>query len=105
MRITPLSIIALCLQTLAVFSQTAEDSTYKKRKLNTYEVNFISSYYGQDGNHSAVTGGIGTEKLSDYSNALDLQITKTDSLLRTRTWNIELAMDAYTSASSDKIDP
>jgi hypothetical protein len=104
MRIIPLSLVAFCCGILASFSQTP-DSTYKKKKLNTYEVNFITSYYGQDGNNSAVTGGIGTEKLTDYSTALDLTINRTDSSQRSRIWNIELAMDAYTSASSDKIDP
>ena len=32
-------------------------------KLKVDEVNLVSSYYKQDGNNSAVTGGIGTEKL------------------------------------------
>jgi len=62
MRIIPLSVISFYLGMLASFSQAPQDSsTYKNRKLKTYEVNFISSYYGQNGDNSAVTGGVGTE--------------------------------------------
>jgi hypothetical protein len=45
-----------------------EDSTSSGfRTLQLDEVNFVSSYYQQNGNHSAVTGGIGTEKLYDIA--------------------------------------
>jgi len=48
---------------LHAFSQsTAKDSSaYKTRPLKVDEINIVSSYYAQDGNHSAITGGIGTE--------------------------------------------
>jgi len=108
MRIIPLSVIGFYLGLLSAFSQTPQQddsSTYKNRKLKTYEVNFIGSYYSQDGNHSAVTGGTGTEKLTDFSTAIDLLITRKDTLDRTHSWNFEIAADAYSSASSDKIDP
>lgn len=39
----------------------SDSSNYIKRKLKIEEVNFISSYYSQNGDNSAVTGGIGTE--------------------------------------------
>lgn len=48
-------------------------SNYQKRKLKLDEVSIMSSYYTQDGNRSAVTGGLGTEKLTDYANSLDLK--------------------------------
>lgn len=82
-----------------------ETSTYEKRKLKLEEVNFVSSYYGQDGNNSAVTGGIGTEKLTDIANSIDLKLTKYDWKNRQHTFNIDLNVDFYTSASSDNIDP
>ena len=36
----------------------SESSVYEKRKLKIEEVNLVSSYYQQDGNNSAVTGGV-----------------------------------------------
>ncbi|WP_080236742.1 DUF3570 domain-containing protein [Spirosoma rigui] len=78
---------------------------YTKRKLTVEEVNLVSSYYQQDGNNSAVTGGIGTEKLTDIANGIDLVLKKTDVRNRQHTLAFDLNIDHYTSASSDKIDP
>jgi hypothetical protein len=101
-----LSTIALYVGMLAAFSQsTTTDSAYKARKLSFEEANFVSSYYSQDGNHSAVTGGVGTEKLTDISTAFDLKMMKYDAKGRKHHFTGELGIDHYTSASSDKIDP
>ena len=64
---------------LSSFAQTkpTQDSTqYKSRKLVLEEVNFVSSYYHQDGDNSSVTGGIGTQKLSDFANIIDIKFAK-----------------------------
>lgn len=91
---------------LASFSQTTgEDSAYKSRKLTYEEANLISSYYHQDGNNAAVTGGTGSEKLSDIANSIEVKFHKYDSKLRKHNFSFELGIDHYTSASSDKIDP
>ena len=68
MKKITLSILALYIGVLAVFSQTKpnSDSAYRQRKLTFAEANIVSSYYSQDGNNSAITGGIGTEKLTDF---------------------------------------
>ena len=51
---------------LHAHAQTAIDTTgFNSRKLKVEEINFISSYYHQDGNNASVTGGIGSEKLTD----------------------------------------
>ena len=102
-----LGVAFLCLSLLSVFAQTdsTNSSTYKSRKLKIDEVNIVSSYYHQDGNNSAVTGGIGTEKLSDFANTFDLTLSKYDKLNRLHTFDFEFGVDHYTSASSDKIDP
>ncbi len=94
-------------QFLSAFGQAShtDSSTYSKRPLKLEEVNFVSSYYNQDGNNSAVTGGIGTEKLVDLANVLDLVYLKTDKHNRLYNLNLEMGIDHYTSASSDKIDP
>jgi Protein of unknown function (DUF3570) len=87
------------------FSQKAQDSTgFKSRKLKIEEVNFISSYYSQDGNNAAVTGGIGTQKLTDIVNITDIKLVKYDRKLRKHSFDIEVGMDSYTSASSDQVD-
>ena len=65
-----LSVIGMYISILAAFSQGkqgADSSTYKPRKLSFEEANIVSSYYSQDGNNSAVTGGIGSEKLTDIA--------------------------------------
>ncbi len=82
------------------------DSTnYKVRKLKFEEANFVSAYYHQNGNNSAVTGGTGTEKLTDFANTIDLQVFKFNQKGKKNTFLFELGIDHYTSASSDKIDP
>ncbi|GGE41927.1 hypothetical protein GCM10011413_04720 [Pedobacter psychrotolerans] len=82
-----------------------DSSNYQSRKLKVDEINLVSAYYHQDGNNSAVTGGIGTEKLSDFANTIDLQLSKFNKRGRKNTFLFELGVDHYTSASSDKIDP
>lgn len=93
-------------QTLFSFAQHANDSSrYSLRKLKLEEINFVSSYYHQEGNNSAVTGGIGTEKLTDLGTTLDIKLSTYDHRKRKHTIVGELGVDVYTSASSDKIDP
>lgn len=94
------------LQPLLDFHNPLQDSSlYKSRKLKTDEVNFVSSYYKQDGNNSAVTGGIGTEKLTDFATTFDIKLSRYDLRKRKHTLTGELGIDVYSSASSDKIDP
>lgn len=106
MKRISLTVLGLYVGMLAAFSQSATDSTqYKSRKLTLEEANLISSYYHQDGNNAAVTGGIGSEKLTDFSNSFELRLSKLDKKDRKHTFDIELGIDHYSSASSDKIDP
>ena len=107
MRKLSLAAIAFYLNILGAFSQTAktDSSGYTSKKLSINEVNLVSSYYNQNGNNSAVTGGIGTEKLTDLSNTIELKLSRTDTRSRVHNLNLEIGIDHYTSASSDKIDP
>jgi len=103
-----LTVIGLYIGLLSAFSQAinnGDSSLYKKRKLRVEEVNIVSSYYHQEGSHAAVTGGIGSQKLTDIANTFDVKLNKYDKRLRKHTWDIELGIDHYTSASSDMIDP
>ncbi len=102
-----LSVAALLFQ-LSIANAQVPDSTaadYQARKLKISEVNLVSSYYNQDGNNSAITGGIGTEKLFDIANSLELKLTKTDRQKRIHTISGEFNIDYYSSASQDNIDP
>lgn len=106
MKRISLTVLGLYVGMLAAFSQSDTDSAqYKSRKLTLEEANLISSYYHQDGNNAAVTGGIGSEKLTDFSNSFELRLSKLDKKDRKHTFDIELGIDHYSSASSDKIDP
>lgn len=102
-----LSVIGMYFTMLSALSQSSPktDSAYKPRKLTFEEANLVSSYYRQDGNNAAVTGGIGSEKLTDISNSIDVKFSKYDRRNRKHSFTGELGIDHYTSASSDKIDP
>lgn len=64
------------------------------------EINFLFNYYEQDGNHSPVTGGIGTEKLTNMAPMLIVNVPF-DSI---HSINFSGGVDYYSSASSNKID-
>ena len=102
-----LSVVGIFLTLFASFAQTTpKDSTeYKSRKLTFEEANLVSSYYRQDGDNAAVTGGIGSQKLSDISNTIDVKFTKWDKKDRKHSFDLEVGIDHYTSASSDKVNP
>jgi hypothetical protein len=83
--------------------EKAQDSenTYKKRVLETAEVEFLASYYTQDGDNAAVTGGLGSEKLTDVTSTLIVSIPLNDDDVLT----VDTGISAYTSASSSNINP
>ena len=86
------------------FAQQLPDSSFQSRKLKVDEINLVSSYYNQNGDHAAVTGGIGTQKLTDIANVFDVKLTRYDRKLRKHSFDVEVGIDHYTSASSDKVD-
>ncbi|HTI59945.1 DUF3570 domain-containing protein [Mucilaginibacter sp.] len=75
-------------------------SAYNPQALHVDEVNLVSSYYLQNGNHSAVTGGIGTEHVTDISNGIDLKLLWGDPKVLTNSITLGLGIDHHTSASS-----
>lgn len=89
-----------------IFNAKAQENpgNEQPKKLTLDEANLVSSYYKQDGNNSAVTGGIGTEKLTDISNAIDVTMVKYDKKDRKNKFGLSVGIDHYTSASSDMID-
>ena len=94
-------ILFLLLSSLS-FSQE-KDSTvvFKKRVLESTEVDFLASYYKQDGLHSAVSGGIGSENLTDIASNIIVAIPMNDDDVLT----VDAGISAYTSASSSNINP
>ena len=105
-RIISAAFLAFLLSNSVKAQDTKSDSTaYKKQKLKIEEVNFISSYYSQNGNNSAVTGGVGTEKLTDIATTLDIKVSRYNKNQHKQTYGFELGVDSYSSASSDNIDP
>ncbi len=73
---------------------------YSKKKLSHTDVEMVFSYYNQNNDHSAVTGGIGTEDLQVYASHFSFDNIK-DSV---RTLHFDIGMDVISSASTDNID-
>ena len=83
-----------------IFISTAFSQDSNKVKKENIEVNFLSSYYWQSGIHSPVTGGRGTEKLSNIAPTININIPLDSS----KTLNLDVGVDFYSSASSDNIN-
>jgi len=77
-----------------------DTSDYRPHRLRLDAINLVSSYYNQNGDHSAVTGGIGSEKVTDISNGIDLNFVWFDQAKRKNTITAGLGIDHHTSASS-----
>lgn len=94
---------ALIIALLFFGNAIAQDSTYvyKKRVLETTEVDFLTSYYVQDGDNASVTGGIGNEHLTDFASSIIVSLPlNADDVL-----TIDAGFSAYSSASSSNTDP
>ena len=86
----------------AALGQTKDSTlTFKKRVLETTEVDFLLSYYKQDGKHSAVGGGVGSEDLSDIASNIVVALPLNDDDVLT----IDAGVTTYTSASSSNTNP
>ena len=83
----------------SAFSQ--EDTTYKKRVLEAAEIELLFSLYSQDGQNAAVSGGEGTEELTDATSSIVVKIPlNPDDVL-----TVDVGISAYTSASSSNVNP
>jgi hypothetical protein len=88
----------------SLFAQnTFQDSTkvYKKKVLESTEIDILASYYSQDGDNAAVTGGIGTEQLTDIHPTVVIAIPLNEDDVLT----VDAGISAYSSASSSNVDP
>ncbi len=85
---------------LAVKKQSKTGS-YKKRVLEAAELDILGSYYTQQGNHAAVTGGIGKEALNDTATDISIAIpVNADDV-----FHFDGTISYYTSASSSNLNP
>ena len=78
-----------------------KDKTYKKRVLESIEIDFLTSYYNQEGSNASVTGGIGNEDLEDFSPTIVVSIPINDDDII----SLDLGISTYTSASSSNGNP
>ena len=101
MRKICLTVVGLYLGLLHAYSQfyPVEKTSYQQRSLKLDEVNLVSSYYWQNGNHSAVTGGIGTEQGTDLANGLELKWLGYDLDTNKHSLTASMGIDHHTSAS------
>lgn len=84
------------------FAQEQQDSlVYKKRVLESVEVDFLMSYYKQDGIHSAVSGGSGMEELTNITPTIVVSVPLNEDDVLTA----DVGISAYSSASSGNINP
>ncbi len=81
------------------YLKKAQAQDTSKVKVNRTEVEVVYGHYMQDGNHSAVTGGEGTEELTVYSPKASFKKFKNRA-----NYGINAGIDIITSASTDKID-
>ena len=88
---------------LSGISYAQQDSTtvYKKRVLEKTEVDFLFNYYAQDGDNAAVSGGIGTEELTDIVPNFIVRMPLNDDDVLT----VDFGVSAYSSASTSNVDP
>ncbi|MBW8200246.1 DUF3570 domain-containing protein [Flagellimonas abyssi] len=93
-------VILFFLITFIGWSQQA-DTSYKRRVLETSEIDVLFSYYNQDGQNAAVTGGEGTEELTDATSSIVLRMPMNEDDILT----VDVGLSAYTSASSSNVNP
>ncbi|MFK5855255.1 MAG: DUF3570 domain-containing protein [Bacteroidota bacterium] len=99
-----LIIIPIIFTVVFGYSQKTEQDSiqvYKKRVLESTEVDFLMSFYTQDGDNAAVCGGIGTEELTNITPTFVVSIPLNDDDVLT----IDAGISAYSSASSSNINP
>lgn len=68
-------------------------------RVNKTEVEMVYSHYLQNGSNSAVTGGVGTERLTVYGPAMSLKFSSLRNVV-----SLDIGADVISSASTDNID-
>lgn len=121
MKKLSLTLIGLYLLFLHGYSQITQkyQDIFQSRPLKIEEINLVTSYYSQNGSHSAVTGGgtailglganaiklPGSEQLNDFSNFLELKLVGYGETGNKHTITAGLGIDHHTAASQKYISP
>ncbi len=85
-----------------LYAQQKQNSDkFKKRVLENVEIDMLMSYYEQNGDHAAVSGGIGDEYLDDTAGDISIAIPLSPDDILT----VGYTISAYTSASSSNLNP
>ena len=121
MKKLSLTLIGLYLLFLHGYSQITQhyENIFQSRPLKLEEINLVTSYYSQNGSHSAVTGGgtsllglgvnaiklPGSEQLNDFSNMLELKLVGYGETGNRHTILAGLGVDHHTAASQKYISP
>lgn len=94
-------ILMLCPALMFTQEKPQDTIAYKTRVLESAEVDILMSYYTQQGNNAAVTGGIGTEELIDLTPTIVVSIPLSDDEVLI----VDASISAYSSASSSNVNP
>jgi hypothetical protein len=86
---------------LFVSAQNSDPGHNQSKTEDKTQVDFLFSYYQQEGNNSAVTGGVGTEKLTDVASNIIVNVP----LQPLKNLIMDYGVSYYSSASSDNINP
>lgn len=78
-------------------AQLPQDTSKVKEPV---EIDFLFNYYEQEGDHAAVTGGLGTQELTDRAGKIVVSVPL-DSVSRLE---VNTGLNIYSSASTDRID-
>lgn len=92
--------LLVCLPFIHVGLAQTGDEQKSKYAIGEVDVDFMFSYYEQDGDHSAVQGGVGNQHLTDFVSGIVINVPLDTSYIL----NIKFSADAYTSASTNRID-
>lgn len=121
MKKLSLTLIGLYLLFLHGYSQITQkyQDIFQSKPLKIEEINLVTSYYTQNGSHSAVTGGgtailgvganaiklPGSEQLNDFSNFLEVKLVGYGETGNKHTITGGLGIDHHTAASQKYISP
>lgn len=103
LSLRPVLLMAIAFLILVGSAWSQDSLSYEKSLLfdtTKIEADFLFGYYEQEGNHSVVTGGIGTEQLADQDYKVVVRVPVDSARRITFRPNVNY----YTSASTDKID-
>ncbi len=93
-----LTILFILCTIFALGQNVRKDTTLKEKR--PVKTSLLSNYYEQDGNRSAVNGGLGSQELYSYSQEASIYVPVRDS----SAYKLHAGVDQYSAASLTQID-